>query len=1097
MIHLSFASDWRKLALVLALFALACDGEKPATPAVVSGQARTTLPRLTGYDVWHACKSRDAGPIAQADCGTANIPDELVSLAVGECDREMNRGISALTLLAGVPQCTQAAVEKLAAAAAPRNDANALSDLAAAYYLRAQRTNRPSDLVRALDAADEALKLEPGHAAARFNQALALDTLGFLDDALDAWDIVGRGGERGWSSEAQARHAQLTQRRTLSASARWPWNRDRRLPLVARQRDHKAVEALVSPYRAAAQQWVERELLPQWAAAAQKGRVAEAEEHLALAEMAAEALERLTKDPYLVDCVRQIRKSPQSARLRKALITLDEAWRLEKALQWKAAGAVHARAEADLVATGSPLRFGALLGRATALTVTGHYDEALELLDSVEREAARYPNLLARVHASRGYADTVQGDNADAVAHYGKAAEIYDSLGDVENLAKIQYRRVGLYRNIGHEDLTWREVFHLLRTAPSLSDAQSRHSYLGESASSATALGYPGVALRYQNEAVRLLREEESGDSLVGMRRNLGFALRARASIRVRLGDIDGARADLEEAVRLIGDSAQKPDDAIASGLRARLAEVEAQTVEKTDRPRAIALLTEAFAHASRTEYLTLNASLLTQRAELYRLDGQRSAAMADLRLAIAALRNEERKMLNPKQATSDHERIWSAYFARYQESYRQLISLLIEDGDDDESFAYAEKARAYEPLHRVLQRDDVPETFRRTIRGGEPLGLADVQRVLPAGTFLLEYVVLEDRTFVWLIWNGGSERRTLHVGNAAIAEWAAAVQRLADTRERDGWTEALQKAYAALLAEPVARVTKIHRSDAPARVVIIPDRAMHGLPFAALHDGRRHLIQRHRVAVAASATLYAFSLEQDRHLSRRDAGSVLVVANPRFDETLDEAQGLPPLRSAHAEATGIERIYRSAADVPAPLVGENATVPAFLRLAGGSTIIHIVSHGVANPTVPSQSYLLLAPAGSDRGVLNAERLIAELRLDRTRLVVLSACSTAGGTRIGPEGLAPLVRPLVAAGVPGVVGTLWPLDDHAPTAELLLRFHQYYREGADADDALHRAQREMLESTDLGRSSPRTWASFQFIGHASSPFAPSLQQTRR
>lgn len=1092
MIELSLVSGWRKLVLCTALFAFACNRENANAPARPVGQIRTTLPRLTGFGEWHACKSRDEGAVADADCGPANIPPHLVSLAVGECDREMSRGTSAVALLAWVPQCTDAAVERLAAAAAPRNDATALSDLAAAYYVRAQRNEQPSDLVRSLDAADAALSLDSDHDAARFNQALALEILGFSDDAIAAWESVRRDGERGWSGEAESRQVQLTRERTLSASLQWPLN-VRRLPLVAKAGDRKAVETLVSPYRAAAQRWIEEEILPRWASTTQ---MEVAEEQLALAEMVAEALERLTRDPYLRESVQQIRTS-ESEPLRRGILAFRDARLAEQRLDFNHAGPLYAAAEPALAAVGSPLRFGAVLGRVTALTFAGHYDQALTLLDSVERDGRRYPHLLARVHTGRGFVDMVQGDHADAISDYGKAADIFGPLRDTENLAKLHYRRVGLFRTVGHEDLTWREMFQALRAAPALSDPQSRHAFLGESASSAAALGYPGVALRYQDTAVQLLREALSRSSdadAVGMRRNLGIALRARASIRVRLRDVDSARKDLEEADRLIVETEQ--DNAIVRGLRARLTEAEAQTLEKTDRPRALALLTEAIEHASATHYLTLSASLLTQRADLHRINGQRSAAVSDLRRAIAALRQEERKMLS-HHAENEIERIWSAYFARYQEAYRQLIALLVEDGADAEAFAYAEKARAYEPLHRVLQRDDVPDAFRETIRGGEPLALEDAKRMLPDGTFLLEYVVLEDRTFVWLIWNGGAERRTLRAGNAAIAEWTAALQRLADTRERDGWLPALQAPYDAFLAEPIARIAKIHRGDALPRVIVVPDRAMHGLPFAALHDGRRHLIQNHRVSVAASATLYAFSLEQDRQLSRRGAGPVLIVADPLFDEDLDVAQGLPKLRMARAEAADIARIYQEVADVPEPLLAEKATIPAFLKLAGSSTIIHIASHGVAIPNVPSQSFLLLAPAGNDSGVLDAERLIAELHLDRTRLVVLSACSTAGGTRIGPEGLAPLVRPLVAAGVPGVVGTLWQVDDNVATAELLVRFHQYYRDGADADDALGRAQREMLESNNLARNSPRIWAPFQFTGHASSPFAPRLTQTRR
>jgi CHAT domain-containing protein len=1012
----------------------------------------------------------------------------------------MNTERDAVEVLAYLPHCTDAAVEKLAALAAPLDDAATISDLAAAYYVRAHRNDQPSDLVRALDAADTALRLAPNLGAARFNHALALEALGFTDGAITSWDSLRHDAGAGWTTDAQEHWAELTKQRTLSAMIQWPLH-VKRLPEVARAGDRKAVELLVSPYRAAAQRYVEEDVLGKWAHATLNGRVAEAEEHLALAEMIASALERLTHDPYLVDSVGRIRASPQSPLLLKGHTAFHNARLAEQALDWKRAASIYSIAERALTAADSPMRLGAILGRVPALTFARKFDQSLDLLRRVERDGRRYPHLLARAHTGIGFLDIVQGRNADAIAEYGEAQSIFASINDQESVSNTHSRKIGLFRTVGQEDLTWREIFHALRTGSALSDAQSRHAFLGESASSAAALGCPGVALRYQNAAVQLLRNELSSDPtsnrerLLKMRRNLGIALRARASIRVQMRDLNAARFDLNEAIPLIAEKDDQREEAITSGLRARFAEVQAQTVEGKDRKQAIRLLTEAIDLAATTHYLTLTASLLTQRADLYRLEGKRESAVGDLRRAVEALRHEEQLMLTADVA-SKSEMIWSAYFSRYQEAYRQLIGLLVEDGADVEAFRYAEKARAYEPLHRVLQRDDVPQAFRQTIRGGEPLGLEEVKRALPSGTFVLQYTVLDDRTFVWLIWHDDFERRTLSVGNGAVAEWTTALQRLADSRDRGGWDHALSAPYTALLADPIARIAKVHRSAVPARIVIVPDRAMHGLPFAALRADR-HLIQDYRVAVAASATLYTFSLEQDRQLSHRKAESVLIVADPAFDRKLDVARGLSPLTSARDEASQIERIYKPAVDVPPPLTGKEATVPAFLALAGRSTIIHIASHGVAIPAVPSQSYLLLAPAENDSGVLNTERLIAQLKLDRTRLVVLSACSTAGGTRIGPEGLAPLVRPLVAAGVPGVMGTLWKVDDNAATAELLVRFHQHYRDGIDADEALRLAQVAMLEDPDLGRSSPRVWAPFQMIGHASSPFAPPIAETRR
>src|SRR5215212_7518111 len=104
----SFVSTWRRLVLNVAACALACGRETPTgQPNSVSyaGQLRATLPRLSGLGLWRAC----------THCGAANIPPHLVSIRVGECDHVMNSEADAVQLLAYVPHCTDAAVEKLAA----------------------------------------------------------------------------------------------------------------------------------------------------------------------------------------------------------------------------------------------------------------------------------------------------------------------------------------------------------------------------------------------------------------------------------------------------------------------------------------------------------------------------------------------------------------------------------------------------------------------------------------------------------------------------------------------------------------------------------------------------------------------------------------------------------------------------------------------------------------------------------------------------------------------------------------------------------------------------------------------------------------------
>jgi len=1077
---------WWSYCFVVALPCLAF-----AAPPV-----RVAEPWFHAFPGWRACKSTPLGKraVQAKDCGPITVPPDLVSIAVGECERFMRTSSDTVRVLAYVPQCTSAAVERLAELSNRGPNAQLLSDLSGAYYIRAQRNDQPSDFVRALDAANRAVAAAPRSSLPpRFNRALAEEALGLSADAVRSWDEVRKGARNDWTAEAGRHYAALMVQRARSAAIQWPLNL-KRLPDAVHAGDARAVRQLVSPYRNAAHRYVEEEVLPAWAEAVRAGREAEAAEQLKLATMISAALSRLTRDTYLLTSVEMLHsaKPEVMSTLISAHLLFRDARRDDRALQNDSAAKRYAEAETAFARAGSPFRFGAMLGRANAVSYKKQ-SEALSLLRAVEHEMRRHPHayLLARVHSGRGFVYTVQGRYLDALAEYSDAQTIFGKADDNENLSNVFARKIGLFRLIGHEESTWREIFHALHHVESLIEPKSRHFLLGESAASAAVLGYPAIGLQYQQVAVRLLEDELAHTTdethATELKLNLGIALRSRAAIRVRLGDNDGAQADLNTALPLIGKPADPREESIAGGLRARLAEVQAQTLAAKDRRKAIATYGEAIREASTTHYQTLIASLLIQRAGLYRLDGNRSAARTDLQDAVAALRRQEQAVLLGRNRAPEAEILWSAYFLRFQEAYRMLIRYLIDDGAGAEAFAYAEKARAFELLELVLGRGDVPPSFRHGVRDGEPYGIDAVQQVLPADTYVLEYEVLDDRTYVWIVGQGGTpEPRMLRAGQRDIAAWTSNLQNLASQREVETFNDSLAAPYRGLLAEAVARVKTLRRGK-PARLVIIPDRAMHGLPFAALRNGSRYLVEDYDVSVAASATLYAYALAQDRQLSSAALGTLLLVDDPKFNASLDVARGLPLLHATQKEAARIRAIYAPKLRVE-ERKEEQATIPELLRLARGSSIIHIAAHGVANPDVPSRSFLLLAPTENDTGALDAERLLSELRLDNTRLAVLSACSSAGGTPVGPEGLAPLVRPLVASGVPGIVGTLWNVGENSATAELLVRFHRHYREGHDAAGALSLAQREMLNDPDLERRSVIAWAPFQMVGYASSPF---------
>jgi tetratricopeptide (TPR) repeat protein len=127
-------------------------------------------------------------------------------------DRRTVRGLSNLAIAYLVTGDVERAVPALEDAAADvTTDARLLSDLSAAYLVRAARRNDTADLVLARTAAEGALRIDGRLPEALFNRALALERLSLIDEARQAWeDYLKVDASSGWASEAFSRLANLT-----------------------------------------------------------------------------------------------------------------------------------------------------------------------------------------------------------------------------------------------------------------------------------------------------------------------------------------------------------------------------------------------------------------------------------------------------------------------------------------------------------------------------------------------------------------------------------------------------------------------------------------------------------------------------------------------------------------------------------------------------------------------------------------------------------------------------------------------------------------------------------------------------------------------
>lgn len=234
-------------------------------------------------------------------------------------------------------------------------------------------------------------------------------------------------------------------------------------------------------------------------------------------------------------------------------------------------------------------------------------------------------------------------------------------------------------------------------------------------------------------------------------------------------------------------------------------------------------------------------------------------------------------------------------------------------------------------------------------------------------------------------------------------------------------------------------------------RLIIAPHQVLHYVPFHALHDGARYLIEQREVAYTPSAQVLLHGLEQ----ARRPLNHAVLV-------------GIQDARTPHVR----EEIEAVAAHFPTHtlLLDQQATLDAVQRAAPRADVLHLACHGHFRPDNPLFSAIELS--NGQLTVRDTYRL--ELQ---SELVVLSACET-GVNDIAPGNeLLGLARGFMSAGTPTLLMSLWAVDD-ASTARTMEIFYTHLRNGKHPAAALRQAQLAIIQE----QPHPFFWAPFILLG---------------
>lgn len=363
------------------------------------------------------------------------------------------------------------------------------------------------------------------------------------------------------------------------------------------------------------------------------------------------------------------------------------------------------------------------------------------------------------------------------------------------------------------------------------------------------------------------------------------------------------------------------------------------------------------------------------------------------------------------------------------------------------------EREREFLRLLRELPPDESEAAGLEQIKTAS---LQSVRETLGPDVALVEYFRVKERFLATVITESSLETVALTAARRIAEIMDKLQQQLSQfhlgPEHVERFTQPLLAATQRCLEELyVELIAPIRRHLDRKHLVIVPHEILHRVPFHALHDGSRHLIDAFTISYAPSASLYV----QCHQAQDRQSGPALIlgIADERTPYVQEELRALEAIFPAAKVFSGAD-------------ANEKA-----LRVHGPSSpLIHIAAHGFFREDHPmlsgvrmGDSYLTLYD-------------IYSLKLSGSHVTVSGCSSGLNAIASGDEVLG-LSRGLLFAGARSLLLTLWDLNDKS-TATFMQLFYSYRAEHGNAALALQNAMQELRKALPH----PYYWAPFIFIG---------------
>lgn len=732
--------------------------------------------------------------------------------------------------------------------------------------------------------------------------------------------------------------------------------------------------------------------------------------------------------------------------------------------KFKSAESLYEEAVMQAESAGLPVTLAGIEGNiGTLALLQGRYDRALNYL---ERSCRRYASL---------------GMKLQAVTAEHEIADTYVELGLAPEAIEIYLRLIPSFAELGMRAEHARALAYMGRALTRLQEIPEALTVLSESrqlyAAECNEVGEAGVLLsqaqllcgqQHYEEANRLAESASLVLSNSGSWQKFLLARWTQAETEREQGHYESAQLILEKTLvdAEANEQPQVAEHCLTSIGLIHLKKSETNKAEAAFR-RAVALVEKLRAPLPGEEFRTAYfSSNLTPYVELARLclgdrrltealtwiESARSRALAEALGANIRLLNEARDpyetdLLNQIETLSEE---LNYIYNQINKSGRQgtqspvdLASLQREQ--------HERESRMLKLTRQLHHRGEL--NFDQVVS----FELGKLQRDLGPETALVEYATLDDELLAFVVTD-----KKLEVFRDLAAEPELS-QRVQDFRFqidalRYG-AKSIRKHLPALTSRVTQRLKSLYAllirpleyAIDGRGLIIVPHRTLHYLPFHALHDGDRFLVERCEVSYSPSAVVFQQCLR--RKAQRFSSATLFGVADDAIPGVRDEVRLICEVLP-NAES----------------FLDQDATLQSLRESSAETDILHLACHAQFRTDNPLFSALKLG-----NGWLTVREAYG-LKLTAS-LVTLSACET-GVNAVAPgEELIGMARGFLSAGAPSVLLSLWMVDDEA-TAELMAEFYRKLQDTASPSMSIRAAQMNALKE----RPHPFFWSPFALVG---------------